>query len=150
MRTLVESRGSGATEVSRQGGQGVAVDKKARLVMPEFCKFGVKMVDVCEMKWFGSALYGEDAAKYTCVSPSSPTSYSSPQDYPASTKPVTPHHLNPPDQPRVYQIGGWEETGGSMSVSALRVPGASIGGKWRSRHGSRGEGCQGSKSLLGT
>ncbi len=38
MRSLVESDGSIATGVSRQGGRGVAVDKKSRLMVQEFCK----------------------------------------------------------------------------------------------------------------
>ncbi len=60
MRSLVESDGSIATGVSRQGGRGVAVDKKSRLMVQEFCKFGMNVVDLSETKWCGNALYNVD------------------------------------------------------------------------------------------
>ena len=44
MRTLVESDGSIATCVSRQGGRGVAVDMKALLMVRELRRFGMSMV----------------------------------------------------------------------------------------------------------
>ena len=60
MRTLVESDGSIATGVSRQGGRGVAVDRKASLLVQELRKFKMSVVGISETKWFGSAVYDVD------------------------------------------------------------------------------------------
>ena len=46
MRTLVESDGSIATGVSRQGGRGVTVDRKALLMVQELRKFGLSVVGI--------------------------------------------------------------------------------------------------------
>ena len=50
MRTLVESDGSIATGVSRQGGRGVAVDRKASLLVQELRKFKMSVVGISETK----------------------------------------------------------------------------------------------------
>ena len=58
MRTLVESDGSIATGVSRQGGRGVTVDRKAMLMVKQ--KFKMSVTGISETKWFGSAVYNVD------------------------------------------------------------------------------------------
>ena len=60
IRTLVESDGSIATGMSRQGGRGVAVDRKAMLLVQEIRKFRMSVVGISETKWFGSAVYDVD------------------------------------------------------------------------------------------
>ena len=60
MRTLVESDGSIATGVARRGGRGVAIDRKASLMVQELRKFGMSVVCISETKWFGSAVYDID------------------------------------------------------------------------------------------
>ena len=49
--------GSITTCVSRQGGRGVAVDRKAMLMVWELRRFGMNVVGISETKWFGSAVY---------------------------------------------------------------------------------------------
>ena len=60
MRTLVETDGSIATGVSRQGGRGVTVHRKALLMVQELRKFGLSVVDISETEWFGNAIYDVD------------------------------------------------------------------------------------------
>jgi hypothetical protein len=60
MRTLVESDGSIATAVSRKGGRGVAVDRKAALMVQELKKYRINVVGISETKWFGNAVYDVD------------------------------------------------------------------------------------------
>ena len=60
MRTLVESDGSIETAVARKSSRGVAVDKKASLMVMEFKKYRVNVVGISETKWFGSAVYSVD------------------------------------------------------------------------------------------
>lgn len=60
MRTLIESDGSIATGMSRQGSRGVAVDRKAMLLVQELRKFRMSAVGISETKWFGSAVYDVD------------------------------------------------------------------------------------------
>ena len=60
MRTLVESDGSIATGVARRGGRGVAIDRKALLMVQELRKFWMSVVCISETKWFGSAVYDID------------------------------------------------------------------------------------------
>ena len=57
MRTLVESDGSIETAVARKSSKGVAVDKKASLMVMELKKYRVNVVGISETKWFGSAVY---------------------------------------------------------------------------------------------
>ena len=54
MRTLVESDGSIATGLSRQGGRGVTVDRKAMLMVKQLQKFKMSVTGISETKWFGS------------------------------------------------------------------------------------------------
>ena len=60
MRTLVEFDGSIFTGVSRQGGRGVTVDRKALLMVQELRKFGLSVVGISDTKWFGNAIYDVD------------------------------------------------------------------------------------------
>ena len=46
--------------VSRQGGRGVVVDRKAILMVRELHRFGISVVGISETKWFGSAVYDVD------------------------------------------------------------------------------------------
>ena len=60
MRTLVESDGSIETAVARKSSRGVAVDKKASLMVMELKKYRMNVVGISETKWFGSAVYSVD------------------------------------------------------------------------------------------
>ena len=52
VRTLVESDSSIATGVARRVGRGVAIDRKASLMVQELRKFGMSVVCISETKWF--------------------------------------------------------------------------------------------------
>ena len=53
MRTLVEAEGSITTSLSRPGSRGVAVDRKAILMVQELKKFRMNTTGISETKWFG-------------------------------------------------------------------------------------------------
>ena len=57
MRTLVEAEGSIATSVVRPGSRGVAVDRKATLMVQELKRFRMNITGISETKWFGQAVY---------------------------------------------------------------------------------------------
>ena len=60
MRSLVESEGPKETSVSRPGGRGVAVERKASFMVREMRRFGVNIMGISETKWFGAAVYDVD------------------------------------------------------------------------------------------
>ena len=60
MRTLVEADGSIETAVTRKSNRGVAVDRKASLMVMELKKYKMNVVRISETKWFGSVVYKVD------------------------------------------------------------------------------------------
>ena len=56
----MESDGSIETAVTKKSSRGVAVDKKALLMVMELKKYRMNVVGISETKWFGSAVYKVD------------------------------------------------------------------------------------------
>ena len=120
MRTLIESDGSIATGMSRQGGRGVAVDRKASLLVQEQRKFRMSVVGISEMKSFGNAVYGVDG--YTILHSGCPV--------PAEGEKVQ----------RNEGVGSWRDCGevwkpvSSRIVTArLRLSDKAVGGSLKSK-----------------
>ena len=57
MRTLVEAEGNIETSVVRPSARGVAVDRKATLMVQELKKYRMNITGISETKWFGQAMY---------------------------------------------------------------------------------------------
>ena len=53
----MEAEGSIATSVVRPGARGVAVDRKATLMVQELKRFRMDITGISETKWFGQAVY---------------------------------------------------------------------------------------------
>ena len=60
MRSLLQSEGSIETAVSRPGARGVAVDRKADLMIQELRKYHISITGISETKWFGEDVYNID------------------------------------------------------------------------------------------
>ena len=56
----MESDGSIETAVTRKSGRGVAVDRKASLMVIELKKYRMNVVGISDTKWFGNAVYKVD------------------------------------------------------------------------------------------
>ena len=65
MRTLVEAEGSVAMGVARPGVRGVAVDRKAALMVHELKRFQMNITGISETKWFGNNVYNIEG--YTII-----------------------------------------------------------------------------------
>ena len=57
MRSLVQNEGSIETATSRPGARGVAVDRKAGLMVQELKKYQISITGISEIKWFGQEVY---------------------------------------------------------------------------------------------
>ena len=65
MRTLVEAEVDVATAVARTGARGVAVDRKATLMVHELKRFKMNITGISETKWFGNNVY--DVEGFTII-----------------------------------------------------------------------------------
>ena len=55
--SLVEAEGPIETSVTRPSRRGVAIDRKASLMVRELKKYNMNLVGISETKWFGQAVY---------------------------------------------------------------------------------------------
>ena len=61
----MESEGNIATSVVRPGSRGVAVDRKATLMVQELKRFRMNITGISETKWFGQAVYNVEGTPYS-------------------------------------------------------------------------------------
>ena len=53
MRSLVQNEGSIETATMRPGARGMAVDRKADMLVQELKKYQIRITRISETKWFG-------------------------------------------------------------------------------------------------